>query len=101
MNKFRFISPFKAPETKPVVNHLRIKMNNIIDGIVAITLAAASGPVLACPSIPVYRANSTCRVASAGLFIRTKAKKNSFHAEMNANSAEAPMAGKSKGSIIF
>jgi hypothetical protein len=53
------------------------------------------------PSTPTKRARVTGRVARSGLLRSTRAKKNSFQAEMNANSAVATMPGASNGATTL
>ena len=69
------------------------------EGSVARNAAAASGPRSATPSAPMKWVRTTGRVCFSGVFRSTSAKKNSFHAVMNANSAVATMPGASSGAV--
>jgi hypothetical protein len=68
-------------------------------GMVASSEAAASGPSRAACSAPVNFTSVSGRVALSGSLRITRAKKNSFHEEMNANSRAATTPGASSGAI--
>src|SRR5438128_1088291 len=69
-------------------------------GRVATSEAAASGPRRTTPSLPMKRASVNGSVKCSWFCSTTSAKKNSFHAEMNAKSAATTIPGASSGSTI-
>ena len=83
-----------APLKRPEVNRRCKKAKNTRLGTVANTDAAASGPNWTWPSAPTKRASTSGSVLSSGSCNRTRAKKNSFHAEMKVNIAVAISPGR-------
>ena len=90
---------FTAPASIPPVIRCWMTAKTTSEGRVARNAAAASGPRSATPSAPRKWVRTTGRVCFSGVLSRTSAKKNSFHAVMNANSAVATMPGASSGAV--
>src|SRR5690606_39062685 len=86
---------FTAPAVIPPVIRRWMKAKRTREGRVARKAAAARGPRSATPSAPRKWVRTTGKVCFSGVLSRTSAKKNSFHAVMNANSAVATMPGAS------
>jgi len=70
-------------------------------GTVASSAPAASAPSCTCPSAPTNRASVSGSVTLAGSWIRTSAKKNSFHEEIMVNIAVATSPGASSGATML
>jgi hypothetical protein len=68
-------------------------------GSVASSALAASGPSRTTPSTPTNRASSNGRVVRLGVWSRTRARKNSFHAVMKANNVVTTTPGARSGAI--
>src|SRR6218665_250311 len=64
------------------------------------SVVGGRGPRLTSPSAPTYRARRSGAVSRAGSWMMTRAKKNSFQAEMNENMIVATTPGARSGKII-